>query len=59
MEEAYRNNMFPECPECGKYFDPLKITCWTKAEYIKQEKKKETKAFWKEKMQRDFMKGTR
>ncbi len=36
MEEAYRNNMFPECPECGKNFDPLKITCWTKAGYVKQ-----------------------
>lgn len=36
MEEAYRNDMLPRCPECGKYFDPLKITCWTKAGYTKQ-----------------------
>lgn len=24
MEEAYRNNMFPECPECGKKLRPVK-----------------------------------
>lgn len=30
MEEAYRKDMIPRCPECGKYFDPLKITSWTR-----------------------------
>lgn len=37
MEEAYRNDMIPRCPECEKYFDPLNITQWTKRNVIKQE----------------------
>lgn len=46
MEEQYRKNMLPRCPKCREYIDPLEITEWTNAAYIKQEKKKEeTKAF--------------
>lgn len=35
MEESYRKNMLPRCPKCREYIDPLEITEWTNAAYIK------------------------
>lgn len=29
MEQNYRQNLLPTCPECGSSFDPVKITSWT------------------------------
>ena len=40
MEEQYRKNMLPRCPKCKEYFDPLEITRWTNAKYIKQEEER-------------------
>lgn len=40
MEESYRKNMLPRCPKCKEYFDPLEITEWANAEYIKQEEER-------------------
>lgn len=34
MEKNYRNNMLPECPECGKNFDPVNIMSWTNRNLI-------------------------
>ena len=39
MEESYRKNMFPRCPKCREYIDPLEITEWTNTECIEQEEK--------------------
>lgn len=39
MAESYRKNMFPRCPKCREYIDPLEITEWTNTECIEQEEK--------------------
>ena len=39
MEESYRKNIFPRCPKCREYIDPLEITEWTNTECIEQEEK--------------------
>lgn len=40
MEESYRKNMFPCCPICEQYFDPMEITNWRNAAYIQQKNAK-------------------
>jgi len=34
LEQSYRNDMLPHCPECGKMFDFVKITGWTNRKYM-------------------------
>lgn len=35
MERNYQQNMLPACPECGKNFDPVRISMWTNRNVLK------------------------
>lgn len=41
MDANYRKDLYPVCPECGKIFDPIKITNWTNKAFYEGEDKNE------------------
>lgn len=41
MDSEYQSGLYPHCPECGKLFDPMRISSWSSKAFYEEDSENE------------------